>query len=444
MPWLTYNIISAIGVPVLMAVAWAMSGFRRPLPGRVIWGSLAIQFVVALLLFIFPAGRSAFVRLNDLVFAVMSCAGEGSRFLFGRLALPPGARSATGEESLGFFLVFQALPTIVFFSSLMSALYYVGFMPWLIRQFARMFVRLMRISGAEALAASSNIFVGIESATAIRPYLANMTRSELATLLTAGMATIASSVLGFYSVILRPTFPMIAGHLVSASLLSAPAAVLMAKLAVPETEKPLTLGREAKPCYQRESSLIEAVINGAMAGLKLVGGIIAMLLAFLGIVALFDLVISATGGMLNAAFGWTFEWSLRNLLGYAFRPLTFVIGVPAEDVAAISRIIGERTIVTEMTAYQDLASLLASDALAHPGRSALLAVYALCGFAHVASLAIFAGGTAALAPERIKDISSVGPRALAAAILACLLTACVAGIFHTPGTESILLGAQAN
>ena len=441
MPHLLYNIVSAAGMFVLMALAWAMSGFRRPIPWRVILWGLGIQFVIAFLLFAIPAGRAAFVRLNNIVFAVMSCAGEGSRFLFGRLAIPPGAHGAGGEESLGFFLVFQALPTIVFFAALMGALYYVGFMPWLVRQFARVFARLMRVSGAEALVAASNIFVGIESATAIRPYISRMTRSELATLLTAGMATIASSVLGFYSVILRPTFPMIAGHLISASLLSAPAAILMAKLAVPETETPLTLGVEAHPCWERESGLLEAVMNGAMAGMKLVGGIIAMLLAFLGIVALCDLALYAAGGRLNAAFGWSFDWTLRNILGYAFRPLTLAIGVPVEDVPAIARVIGERTIATEMTAYQDLASLLASGGLVHPGRSALLAVYALCGFAHVASLAIFAGGAAALAPERMKDISSVGPRALAAATLACLLTACVAGVFHMPATESILLGS---
>jgi CNT family concentrative nucleoside transporter len=295
----------------------------------------------------------------------------------------------------------------------------------------------MRVSGAESLCAASNIFVGIESATTIRPYLAKMTRSELCTILTAGMATIASTVLAIYILILHKQFPAIAGHLVSASFLSAPAAIIMSKLMLPETETPETLGLDVHPYYERESSLIESIINGANAGLKLAVGVVALLIAFLGLVALIDFIFKGAGVKINEIAGVSIDWSLKGLLGYLFYPFTLIIGVPPSDAYEISKIIGERAIVTETKSYMDLAVLISKGALSHP-RSAFLATYALCGFAHVASLAIFVGGTAALVPERTSDLSSVGPRALLAATLACLMTACVAGTFFTGG--SILLG----
>ncbi len=360
---------------------------------------------------------------------------------------------------MGFFLAFQALPTIVFFASLMALLYYIGVMPFLIRLFARVFTKLMRVSGAESLCTASNIFVGVESATTIRPYLKEMTGSELCTVLTAGMATIASSVMAFYVFILQKDFPTIAGHLMSASILSAPAAILMAKLIMPETGKPVTLGEDIKPCYEKEASLVDAIIGGANAGLKLVAGVVALLLAFLGLMALLDLILSWIGGMLNSlihsigylsclwgarADSWpealvraNIDWSLKGLLGYLFYPFTLAIGVPAQDASVISKIIGERAVVTEVVSYQDLAALMATGAVSY--RSALVTVYALCGFAHVASLAIFVGGTAALAPERTADISRVGFRALIAATLACLMTACIAGIFYSDSLAPIII-----
>jgi CNT family concentrative nucleoside transporter len=353
------------------------------------------------------------------------------------LALPPGTTSDTGETSLGFFLAFQAFPTVVFFAALMGVLYFLRIMPLFIRGFAYVFTKLMRISGAESLCVSSNIFVGIESALTIRPHLDKMTRSELTTILTAGMATIASSVLALYVFILQNQFPTIAGHLVSASILSAPAALVMSKMLLPETEKPETLGINVKPEYTKESNIIEAVINGANAGVKLVVGICALLLAFLGLVALFDLILVSLGSWINSITGLNIEWSLKSILGYVFYPFTLVIGIPMSDAVQIARIIGERTIVTEVTSYQDLSLILSQEILQHP-RSAVICTYALCGFAHVASLAIFVGGISALAHNRTKDLSILGPRALLAATLACLMTAAVAGTFYTKG--SILLG----
>ena len=432
-----YNLVSFAGIFILMAFAWLLSADRSVVNWRVVIWGLALQMFFAIFIFTVPAGANLFMLINDALVKVIDVAGSGTKFLFGRLALPPGTTNEWGEESLGFIFAIQVLPQIIFFASLMAVLYYAGIMSWLVRMFARIFTKLMKVSGAEALCASSNIFVGIESATTIRPYLERMTRSELCTILTAGMATIASTVLAIYILILQKQFPTIAGHLVSASFLSAPAAIIMSKLLMPETGQPETLGVDVRPHYDKESSMIEAIINGANAGLKLAVGVVALLVAFLGLVALADFISAGIGAKVNALTGLQIDWSLKGLLGYLFYPFTIIIGVPPADAFEISKIIGERTIVTETKSYMDLALLMDAGVLKDP-RSAFLATYALCGFAHVASLAIFVGGIAALVPSRTADLSAAGPRALLAATLACLMTAAVAGTFFRGG--SILLG----
>ncbi|MGE5248536.1 MAG: NupC/NupG family nucleoside CNT transporter [Verrucomicrobiota bacterium] len=432
-----YNLVSFAGIFILMGVAWLLSSDRRVINWRVVLWGTALQLLFALFVFVVPAGTKAFLVVNDAVVKVLDSASAGTRFVFGRLAIPPGSRGESGEESLGFILAFQALPTIIFFASLMSALYFAGVMPRLIRFFARIFTRVMRISGAESLSVSSNIFVGVEANMTVLPYLGTMTRSEFCTILSAGMATTASNVLALYVFLLQKQFPTIAGHLVSASILSAISAIVLSKLILPETGAPETLGVDVHPHYERESSVIEAVIKGANEGAKMVVGIVALLLAFLGIVALADLVLTALGSRINLWTGSSIDWSLKGLLGYLFYPFTLAIGVPSADAVEVSRLIGERAILTEVKAYQDLAAALATSAIRSP-RSAVIAAYALCGFAHVASLAIFVGGTAALVPHRTRDLSAVGPRALAAATLACLMTAAVAGTFYTG--SSVLFG----
>jgi len=432
-----YNLVSFAGIFILMAFAWLLSAERKVVNWRVVIWGLALQMVFALFIFIVPAGANLFMFINDALVKVIDVASAGTKFLFGRLALSPGTINEYGEESLGFIFAVQVLPQIIFFASLMAVLYYVGVMSWLVRIFARIFAKLMNVSGAESLCTSSNIFVGIESATTIRPYLERMTNSELCTILTAGMATIASTVLAIYILILQNQFPTIAGHLVSASFLSAPAAIIMSKLLMPETGQPETLGIDVTPHYEKESSMIEAVINGANAGLKLAVGVVALLIAFLGLVALVDFIFTGTGTKVNEMIGFNIDWSLKGLLGYVFYPFTILIGVPPVDAFEISKVIGERAIVTETKSYMDLAVLMDKGLLSNP-RSAFLATYALCGFAHIASLAIFVGGIAALVPSRTADLSAVGPRALLAATLACLMTAAIAGTFFHGG--SILLG----
>ncbi len=425
-----YNLVSFAGIFVLAGVAWLFSSNRKVVNARVlIWG-IGLQLLVACFIFVVPAGTTIFLWVNDAVTAVLGTAMAGVQFVFGRLALPPGAVNAAGETSLGYFLAFQGLPTIIFFAALLGALYYLGIMPFFVRLFARVFSRTMRISGAEALSVSANIFVGVESALVVRPHLKDMTVSELGTIITAGMGTIASTVLAMYVLMLQKEIPTIAGHLVSASFISAPACIVMAKLIMPETGKPVTLGLDVKPHYEREDNLIMAVINGAWDGLKLLGGIVTLLIAFLGLLALVNLGLGWAGGLANGLFGWHVEWSLEALLGYLFYPLTLAMGVPPSDALPIAKILGDRTILTEVFSYGRLAELMAGGALRDP-RSAIIASYALCGFAHVASLAIFIGGTGALVPTRVKDISRIGFRALLAATLACLMTGAVAGTFYT-------------
>jgi CNT family concentrative nucleoside transporter len=433
----SYNLISFGGILVLAGFAWLISSNRRVVNWRVILWGIGLQFLIAFFIFVVPVGAKIFLLVNDIVVRVLDSATAGTRFVFGRLALPPGTTDAAGETSLGYILAFQGLSTIIFFAALIGAFYFLGIMSFLVRLFARVFTRLMKVSGAESLCVSSNIFVGVESSLIVKPYLADMTRSELMTILTAGMATIASTVLAVYVFILQNVMPTIAGHLVSASFLSAPAALVMSKLLMPETDRPKTLGLDTKPYYEKEDNLIMSIINGAWSGLRLLGGIISLLLAFLGILALLDLVLGWFGGYLNSWFGWHLEWSFKALLGYVFYPFTLVLGVPPVDALSVAKVIGERTVATEVASYQDLARLLAQHALVHP-RSALIASYALCGFAHVASVAIFVGGIGALAPGRTKDLSRIGFRALIAATLACLMTAAVAGTFFTG--SSILFG----
>jgi CNT family concentrative nucleoside transporter len=432
-----YNLVSFAGIFVLIGIAWILSADRRNMNWRVIGWGIALQMVVAAFIFVVPAGARVFLVVNDVVVKILESAGKGAYFVFGRLALGPGQTSESGEESIGFILAFQAFPTIIFFSALLAILYYVGIMSRVIKAFAWLFTRLMRISGAESLATASNIFVGVEANLTIKPYLARLTPSELCTVLTAGMATVASNVLALYVLTLQKQFPTIAGHLISASLLSAPAALIMSKILLPERGEPQTLGLHVEPYYEPDASLFEAIINGANAGVRMIAGIVALLVAVLGLVALVDLGLSSIGNSVNPLLGVEGRWSLGGLFGYLFYPLTLILGVPHHDAGTVSRIIGERVIVTEVAAYGDLATAMKQGLLVHP-RSALIATYALCGFAHVASMAIFVGSVCALAPQCTKKIGPVAIRALIAANLACLMTACIAGTFFTKG--SILLG----
>jgi CNT family concentrative nucleoside transporter len=283
----------------------------------------------------------------------------------------------------------------------------------------------MGTSGAESLCGAANIFVGVESALVIRPYLAKMTRSELLTVLGTGMATVASSTLGIYVAFLTVSFPQIAGHLLSASIIAIPAVIVTTKLLLPEAETPETLSHvPPEDPATRSRNLMSAIISGAMDGVKLAAGISALLIAMLGLVALVDKILGVVSGWVGIAQPLT----LVKILGWLFYPLAALLGIARADIAEAARLLGERVILTEVVSYQDLAQMMSAGQLSDP-RTVVILSYALCGFAHVASVAIFIGGTAALAPSRRDDLAGLGLRALLAATLATLMTGCVAGIF---------------
>jgi CNT family concentrative nucleoside transporter len=423
------NYISILGLVVLLFIAWVFSTNRKRIRWEVVVWGIGLQFLFAWFIFVFPAGIKFFQWINKAVLELLNASMAGTQFLFGPLALPPGIQGADGASSLGFIFAIQVLPTIIFFSALMSILYFLNIMPRIINGFARLFTKLMNISGAESVCAASNIFVGVESALTVKPFLAKMTRSELCTILTTGMATVSSNVLALYVFSLQDVFPNIAGHLISASILSAPAALMMAKVLMPEEERPETLGENVKVEIKRDSNIVEAVINGAHAGVKLIVGIAAVLIAVLGLMALADKCLGGIGGLLPT----TFTLSLKSILSIVFYPLVLVLGVPLGDVGILAQLMGERLVVTEVVAYQHLAQAISDGLITNP-RSIVIATYALCGFAHVSSLAIFIGGISAIVPVKTKELSQVGFRALCAATLACLSTGCIAGVFYVRET----------
>ena len=425
-PW-QYNLISLGGIAVLLIVA-RLCGLKR---GQVKWAPVAwglgLMAGVACLVFLLPAGRQALLWLNGVVVTLLGYSRAGILFLFGPLGIGPGQTGPNGEPSLGFILAIQYLPTIIFFMAVSAVLYQAGILQRVVTLFARVFARLLGTSGAESLGAASTIFVGIETAGMIRPYLKDFTRSEFFCLLTALMATVASSTLGVYVGVLSGVFPNIAGHLMSASLLSAPAAIVVAKLMEPETGEPLTFGRRVDPDMGRQQGYMEAVMTGSMEGLKLVAGVTALLMSFLGLAAVAEGLVSWAAGLVGFP-----EITFTGLLGYAAWPLSLAMGVPPADAGQVATLLGQRVLVTEIPSYVQLAEMLKHGQFTY-WRSPLVASYALCGFTHVGSVAIFTGGLAALVPERMSDLSRLGLKALWAATLATALTGCVAGVFAMGG-----------
>jgi len=409
-------------------LAWIFSPHRRLVCWKTVFWGLVLQLLIGMLVFLLPFSRQVFLAFNQVVLTLLESSREGTRFVFGALAAGPGE-----SGSLGFFLAFQVLPVVIFFSAFSALLYHLHLLQPVVRFFARIFHRFMVLSGAEALCGASNIFVGVESALVVRPYLAGMTRSELAMILACGMATVASSTMGMYVSLLSPIFPTIAGHLLSASVLSIPAAAVISKILVPETEKPLTLGSVPEETEQKSSGFMTAVIQGSQDGLRLAAYIACLLIALLGLLNLADRSLGWVGRLLNLPW----SVSLTGILQIIFYPLTALLGIHPADVPLAAKLLGERIILTEVVPYQELARLAASGGFCQ-ARSVVILSYALCGFTHVASVAIFVGGTAALAPSRKDDLARLGPVALLAATLATLMTGTVAGIFC--GNEGILSG----
>ncbi|HEX2091569.1 MAG TPA: NupC/NupG family nucleoside CNT transporter [Longimicrobiaceae bacterium] len=422
--------VSLLGLLVFIAMAWAMSVNRGAVPWRTVAWGVGLQIVFAVLIIRTGPGRKLFDWLNIGFTNLLGYTTEGARFIFGNLVQPNvpigpadgpfGAiTSPTGWANTGAFFAFNVLPTIIFFSSLMTLLYYFGIMQLLVRGVAWVMFRTMGTSGAESLSAAGNIFMGqTEAPLLVKPFVKTMTRSELHSVMTGGFATVAGGVMAAYVGMLVAYFPNIAGHLLAASVMSAPAALAISKIMYPETEEPVTRGKMRIELEKVDANAIDAAARGASEGLGLALNVAAMLLAFIALLALLNGIIGGIGGW----FG--MEWSIQRGLAYLGAPLAWLMGTPWKDALAVGTLIGEKTALNEFVAYAHLAEMLQSGQQLS-ARAVVVATYALCGFANFSSIAIQIGGIGGLAPERRSDLSRLGLRAMIAGTLASFMTACV-------------------
>jgi CNT family concentrative nucleoside transporter len=408
------RLLSVVGALVMMALAFALcpAARRRRVNVRTVALGAAMLVAIAVLVLRTPV-RGLFSLANAAVERLLGFSHEGARFVFGKLA---------DERAFGFVFAVQVLPTILFFSALMAILYHYGVMPFVIERLGRALSRSLGVSGAESFSTVADVFVGqTEAPLAIRPYLAKMTLSELNACMVAGFATTAGGVLAAYVVMLGSAVPGIAGHLIACSVMSAPASLVVAKLMLPEVDSPETGGDLRAAMPKTTANVLDAVAAGATDGLKLAVNVGAMLLVFLALTAL-----------LNAGLGWVghlfgAELTLELVLGWAFSPLAFLLGVPASDVTKIGSLLGQKTVLNEFVAYSRMSEMLANDPAWLSERGRAIASYALCGFANLGSIGVQIGGYSSLAPERRSDLARLAFRAMLGGLLATNLVACVAG-----------------
>lgn len=403
------RLISLLGLAVMMICAWLISSDRRRVPWRVIVGGVALQFLLAAFLLRSPVMNRAdgpLAAFNRGFNALIDHVDVGAEFLFGPL-----------PQQIPF--AFRVLPTIIFFSALMSLLYHLRILPWVVQVLSGLMCRTLGTSGAETLSAAANIFAGqTESPLVVRPYLERMTDSELMAVMVCGYASIAGGVMAAYV-----SMGIDAGHLLTASLMSAPAGLLIAKILEPETGTPETGSAAPIPIERTTVNVLDAVTVGAADGLTLALNIGAMLIAFLALVALADSGLATVG----AWFGR--EWSLATGLGFLFAPFAWLMGVDANDVLSVGELIGLRMATNEFIAYEKLAEWLKPEsAVQLSPRSQIIATYALCGFANLGSIGVQIGGLSALVPSRRADLARLAFRGMLGGTLACFMTACVAGI----------------
>ena len=395
--------IGVVGLVVILGIAYAFSTDRKKVNRRLILWGLILQFSFALLVMKWSVGQKVFAGISNAVKLGLEKADAGAAFLFGPLANP---------ENLGFIFAFKALPTIIYISSFFSVLYYLGILQKMVLFMAKIMVRTMGTSGAEALSTAANVFMGqTEAPLVVRPYIASMTYSELCTLMVGGMATISGGMMAAYI-----SMGIEAEFLLAASVMNAPAAIVMAKILVPETGTPLTKGEVKLKVERTEVNIIDAAARGAGAGLTLALNVGAMLIAFLSLVALVNWPLQY------------FDLSLEQIFAWIFAPLAYVMGVPWADANQVGSLFGKKLIVNEFVAYADLIQMKAADVLAP--RSELIATYALCGFANLGSIGIQLGGIGGIAPTRKSDLAKLGLRVVLGGSLATFMTATIAGLLN--------------
>ncbi|QLB13650.1 CNT family concentrative nucleoside transporter [Bisgaardia hudsonensis] len=409
------TLISIVGIFVLLAIAILFSSNRRAISYRTVFGALLIQISMGALILYVPQGRNALKVAADAVQTVINYGYDGIRFLFGGLA--PGADGSM--SSLGFIFAINVLPIIIFFSALISVLYYIGVMQWIIRIIGGALQKALGTSQSESMSAAANIFVGqTEAPLIVKPYIAKMTESELFAVMCGGLASIAGSVLAGYAGMGVPLT-----YLIAASFMAAPAGLLFAKIMVPQTEK--FNDDISKVDLEKPANILDAAAGGASSGMNLALNVGAMLIAFVALIALINGILGGVGGWFDHP-----ELSLGLILGYVFKPLAWIIGVPWADAEIAGRMIGTKLAINEFVGYLEFTPYLAADAAVQLGdKTKAIITFALCGFANFSSIAILIGGLGALAPSRRGDIARLGIKAVIAASLANLMSATIAGLF---------------
>ena len=419
---ITLRLISGIGIFAMLLIAWALGQNRRTRNNRVILGGLGLQFLLALLVMRTNEGNAVFTVVGKIFSGMLDFVNEGSVVVF-------------GDSYSEFYFAFKVLPTIIFFSSLMAILYYLRVMQPVVKAMAWLMRITFRTSGAETLAAAANVFVGqTEAPLVVKPYIGRMTNSELMALMVGGFATISGGILAAYI-----GMGIDATHLVSASVISAPAALVIAKLMQPEVESPITLGAGVSIEVEQDGpvNVVDAATQGASVGLKLALNVGAMLIAFLALLALAKWMFSGVGDALewgiNFALGAgtvEFEWKLETVMGYCFAPLAWLMGIEWSECIKAGELLSYKVIANEFIAYELLADVQADTATALSDRTSMILTYALCGFANFGSIGIQIAGIGGLAPERRGDLAKLSLRAMVGGTLAAFMTACFAGMLY--------------
>lgn len=413
------------GLAVLIGIAFLFSNNKRAVDWRLVATGVTLQIAFAALVLLVPGGKDVFEAIGHGFVRVLGFVNEGSNFVFGSLM---------DVDNLGFIFAFQVLPTIIFFASLMGVLYHLGVMQWIVRGMAWAITRLMRVSGAETTSVCASVFIGqTEAPLTIKPYISRMTQSELLTIMIGGMAHIAGGVLAAYVTMLGGSDEaqqvFYAKHLLAASIMAAPATLVIAKILVPETAEPLTRGTVNMEVEKSTVNVIDAAAVGASDGLRLALNVGAMLLAFIALIALINWPLTWIGEVTGIAAALGKPTDLATILGYVLAPIAWVIGTPWADATAVGGLIGEKIVLNEFVAYAHLSEILrgGTDIVLSP-EATLIATYALCGFANFSSIAIQIGGIGGLAPDRRSDLARFGLRAVLGGSIATFMTATIAGV----------------
>ena len=426
--------VGVLGVLTMIAIAVALSYDRKRIDWRLVGTGLALQALFGVIVLKTGPGRAFFDAVGRAITGLLGFQEQGERFVFGNLVqsnVPvglPGAdvaldTSAGYIANTGAYFAFNVLPTIIFFSALMSVLYYLNVMQTIVKGIAWVMQKTLRTSGAETLSASGNIFLGqTEAPLLIKPFVKTFTPSELNTVMVGGFATVAGGVLAAYVGMLSGYFPGIASHLLAASVMNAPAGLYLSKIIRPETGDPVTRGSLKLDVEKTDSNVIEAAAGGAAQGVQLAINVAAMLMAFVALVALLNYLLGAAGGLVGID-----GLSLQGILGFLLRPLAWVMGTPWQDTAYVGSLIGIKTTLNEFVAYAQFGADLGNGVALAP-RSAIILTYALLGFANFSSIAIQIGGIGGLAPERRGEIARLGMRAMIAGNLAAFTSASIAGM----------------